>query len=134
MSFLIAVVGLFVGASSTVNCPSYIIEKPVVSDQGSWLVVAESGKRTLQHVGIYLREPVLAAAQVPTSSETTTVSEIVQWKIQRFAGEEVWIGCSYVGTTAMLFRKIPNGVSRCETQYDLLPSGKRLRVHSISCE
>jgi hypothetical protein len=115
-------------------CPSSINEAPSVAGaDAQWTVVASFGERRLEHVGIYLGNLSDYGAQVPDSTKQNAKTETVTWRITRSKGDIFWIGCSYVGTTAMLFQQLDDTVSACVASYDLLRSGKRLRLKSLDC-
>lgn len=115
-------------------CPSSLEETPSVAEQDApWVLVASPGHRPLEHAGLYLGDPREKAAQVPDARKRTRGSESVTWILKPRTNEEVWLGCSYTGTTAMLFRKIGEAVRECTIDYDLLPTGKRLRLNRVSC-
>lgn len=121
-------------AAGEIRCPSSITETPAISnvDQG-WHVVAGSGKRPLERVGIYLGDLAEHGAQVPDSTKRIGLKEKVSWRIVRAPADAFWVGCSYVGTTAMLFQTLDPTVTRCDATYDLLPSGQRQRLSLVDC-
>jgi len=121
--------------AANVVCPPVISEVPVVSSQREpWLVVASRGDRPLKHVGVYLGDPAQQGSLIPDSTKTTSASESVTWHLKHSQDDQLWTGCSYTGTTAMLFNKLDKSISKCVATYDLFPSGKRLRLRSMSCE
>lgn len=121
--------------AATFVCPSFVDEIPAVSSHsGSWLVVAPRGDRPLNHVGIYLGDPVKYGALLPDSAKTSGDAETVTWHLRRSKDDQLWVGCSYAGTSAMLFSKLDGSISKCVASYDLLPSRKRLRLRSMECE
>lgn len=117
-----------------IKCPSFIFEQPTISDSPKeWTVVAKVGERPLEQVGIYLGSLVEAGAQVPDSSQKVKLKEIVTWNIQRSPEDTFWVGCSFVGTSAMMFQKIETKIKSCTATYELLPTGRRQRLLSMSC-
>ena len=97
----------FAAVAAEIHCPASITETPTVStEEKQWLVVATSGVRQLEHVGIYLGNPSEYGAQVPDATKTADKKETVTWRFLRSATDTFWIGCSYLGTTAMLFQKV----------------------------
>lgn len=137
-ALLSALLGLSLRAAPSVateiNCPDSIKEAPSVltADRG-WIVVATRGERPLEQAGIYLGKPAQYGAQVPDSTTKTKKTETVSWRLIRSPTDIFWVGCSYVGTTAMLFRRLDAAVTFCAVSYELLPSGKRLRVSHVDC-
>jgi hypothetical protein len=120
--------------AAEIHCPSSIKETPSVSKKDEqWVVVASSGERLLERVGIYLGTPSEHGAQVPDSENATKKTESVTWRLRRAASDAFWVGCSYVGTTAMLFKKVDTNVTTCVASYDLLPSGRRQRLSTMDC-
>jgi len=117
-----------------IRCPGSITETPSVStaDQG-WNIVAGTGTRPLEHVGIYLGDPADYGAQIPDSTKRIGPQERISWRIVRAPADTFWVGCSYVGTTAMLFQKLDSSITLCVATYDLLPSGKRQRLSTLDC-
>lgn len=117
------------------QCPATIQETPSVqSPDAPWRVVAASGERPLEQVAIYLGPAELLGAQVPDSTRRDKTRETVAWQIVRQADDSFWVGCSYVGTTALLIKPLPASVKRCQVTYALLPNGKRQRVVSLDCQ
>jgi hypothetical protein len=133
-----ALVGLLFKAGSSVateiSCPNSIRETPSVSAADKhWIVVASSGERQLDQAEIYLGKPSEYGAQVPDSTTKKQGREIVSWHLVRSPTDTFWLGCSYVGTTAMLFQRLDSTVTFCAVSYELLPSGKRLRLSHVDC-
>lgn len=121
--------------AGNIACPPLLSETPVVSSpNNSWLVVAARGDRQLKHVGVYLNDPFKQGQLVPDSTKKTSTAETVTWNLTHSKDEQVWIGCSYTGTTAMLFQQLAETASNCVASYDLLRSGKRLRLRSMDCK
>lgn len=117
-----------------ITCPESIAETPAVTvDDKQWTAVTKSGDRPLEGVGVYLGTLSEHGAQVPDSTKKAKRKEIVTWKIKRAPADAFWVGCSYVGTTAMLFQALAPSVTVCVAEYDLLPSGKRQRLSSVNC-
>ena len=120
--------------SVELDCPRVIREKPtVLSDIASWLIVSEPGMRPVAEASIYLGAPHESAVQVPDASTIGNGIELISWNLVRTASDEFWLGCSYTGTSAKLFRKIAIEASECSVRYDLLPSGRRQRLRDVSC-
>lgn len=121
--------------AAEIHCPTSVKETPTVStEEKQWTVVASSGERHLEHVGIYLGDPSEYSAQVPDSTKTVKKKQIVKWRLTRSKTDTFWVGCSYVGTTAMLFQKVDGKATMCVASYDLLPSGRRQRLSAMVCQ
>lgn len=124
-----------VAVAEEIHCPTSVTESPaVVTNEKNWTVVARSGERHLEHVGIYLGTPAEYSAQVPDSTKTLKKKQMVKWQLTRSETDTFWVGCSYLGTTAMLFQKIDAKATTCVASYDLLPSGRRQRPSTMVCE
>lgn len=120
--------------AAEIHCPASITETPTVStEEKQWIVVAIPGERHLERVGIYLGNPSESGAQVPDSTKTIKKKETVTWRLTRSETDTFWVGCSYGGTTAMLFQKVDTSVAACVASYDLLPSGRRQRLSAMIC-
>ncbi len=118
-----------------IKCPSSITEYPTVSiNDNRWTVSALSGERPLEQVGIYLGSLSEYGAQVPDTTNKSKHKETTTWDIRRSPTDAFWIGCSYVGTTAMLLQKIDSNIKTCTATYDLLSSGKRQRLNTFDCQ
>lgn len=121
--------------ATEIHCPASVMETPGVStEEKEWTVIANSGERHLEHVGIYLGAPSEYSAQVPDSTKTVKKKQIVKWRLTRSQTDTFWVGCSYVGTTAMLFQKVDAKATTCVASYDLLPSGRRQRLSAMVCQ
>jgi hypothetical protein len=117
-----------------ISCPRSILEAPSVSaDLPDWQIVASVGERPLEQAGVYLGDPSERGAQVPDATRKKKAYETVTWQLVHSKDDAFWIGCSYGGTTAMLFRKLDPTLKQCQATYDLLPSGRRLHLKAISC-
>jgi hypothetical protein len=121
-------------AATEITCPDSIRETSTVSiNDEQWNVVANSGERLLERVGIYLGTLSEYGAQVPDTTKKSKLQEAVTWNIKRSPTDTFWIGCSFVGTSSMLFQKLDDRVTVCVASYDLLPSGKRQRLNVMDC-
>lgn len=121
--------------ANDVFCPETIIESSRVDGPtGDWLVDASQGVRTLDSVGVYLGDPALRGAQVPDHTRRSKTEETVTWQLARAIGDDFWVGCAYIGTSAMLFKKIAVSDTRCVVKYTLLPTGRRLKLKSFACK
>ena len=118
-----------------VKCPGSITETPIVSiNDKQWTVVANSGERPLEHVGIYLGTLSDYGALVPDSTKKTKRKETITWNIKRSPTDTFWVGCSYIGTTAVLLQKLDFGLKVCVATYDLLSTGRRQRLSTLDCQ
>jgi hypothetical protein len=120
--------------SAEIVCPESITETPVVSNvTSSWVVHVNTGNRPVEHVGIYFGDPDLRGAQIPDMSHKKGDEELVTWKFTRSKSDEYWAGCSYLGTTTMLFQKLDSEATQCVAKYNLLKTGRRLSLQSLVC-
>jgi hypothetical protein len=118
-----------------VQCPAALDEAPAVSSTAAgWEIVSEAGKRPLDQVGLYLFHPRQKSSLVPDGTRRLKSDEVVTWRLTRGPKEEFWVACSYVGTTAMLARKLEPPISECAATYELLRSGQRLRLKNVTCK
>lgn len=123
-----------VADAASIYCPRSIAENPTVSaEDKEWIISSNLGQRQLEHVGIYIGTPSEYGAQAPDSTKTIKKKEMVTWQIRHSATETIWVGCSYIGTTAILFQKLDTSVTECVASYDLLPSRRRQRLSYMDC-
>jgi hypothetical protein len=116
-----------------VKCPVALTETPGVVEPGSgWTVVAVAADRPLESVAIYLGPDNERAAQVPDVNRKKNLVESVTWNLLPHQ-HPYWVGCAYTATSALVFQKLGADLSRCTVSYDLLPSGRRLRVKTLVC-
>ncbi|MBI5256095.1 MAG: hypothetical protein HY855_06315 [Burkholderiales bacterium] len=121
--------------AAPVACPAVLSEVPSVSPVApGWTVLAQPGDRPLEQAGVYLGAPEQRGALTPDTVQRDKQHEQLRWQLHRKAGDEFWIGCSYQGTTAMVFRKLESTTTRCQARYALLPTGRRLRLDSLDCD
>ena len=124
----------FAAQAGTLQCPRSITEKPAVAPANApWSVVASSGERPLDHAGIYIAIGSEYGAQVPDATRTANREEHVKWRMPSAATETYWVGCSYVGTTAMLVMRLKPTFESCVATYALLSTGKRQGLKNIDC-
>ncbi len=122
------------GNATELACPDAILETPsAATTQGPWRLAAAAGERPLDHAGIYLGAPGQLEAQVPDFTRKKQHTETVTWRLKRADGDRYWIGCSYVGTTAMMVRPVEPGIQECEATYELLRTGRRQRLKGMAC-
>jgi hypothetical protein len=120
--------------ATTMECPRSIVERPNVSPSSpEWAIVATTGERAVEHVGVYISVASEYGAQVPDSTRTVNREELVSWRLPSANTGRYWIGCSYNGTTAKLFTPLKADTVICVAAYALLPTGKRLRLKNINC-
>lgn len=117
------------------TCPATLLERPELQrEEKPWQLISHAAERPLEQVGILLGPADEAGALVPSSSRKSRAVEKVVWEIVRSAGDQLWIGCSYTGTTAKALLALPATASRCTVSYALLPSGKRSRIEAVACQ
>lgn len=122
-------------AAADLACPvSLSVRQTAVNVSAEWEATSVSESVHLDHVAFYLKHPKEGGALVPDKSAKQKGEERVTWNFVRGPGDEFWLGCLYTGTTIILAQKLKPDVSQCVVQYDLLPSGSRLRVKAISCK
>jgi hypothetical protein len=122
------------GHAAETACPAAIVETPSVAlTDDAWQLAAAPGERPLEHAGIYLGALAQLGAQVPDSTRKKQLTETVTWRLRRADADQFWIGCSYVGTTALLARPIAPGATECVVSYELLRTGRRQRLTGIAC-
>ena len=98
-----------------------------------WEAISSAEPLSLERVALYLGNPKEGGVLVPDKTDKQGGVERLTWTFARRPSDEFWLGCSYTGTTVILAQKLKRDVSQCVVQYDLLPSGSRLRVKAISC-
>ncbi len=118
-----------------IHCPASISETPLVSiSDETWTVAAKKGERPLEQVGIYLGSISEYGAQVPDLTKKAKLQETVMWKLVRLPKDNFWVGCAYVGTSAILLKKLDPSLQQCVATYTLLPTGKRQRLNTFECQ
>jgi hypothetical protein len=118
-----------------IQCPSALDETPAVkSNVAGWDTVAEGAKRPLDQVGLYLFHPSKKSSLVPDATRRGKSEEVVNWQLVRGPNDEFWVACSYVGTSALLVKKLEPAISQCAATYELLPNGNRLRLRGMTCK
>lgn len=118
-----------------IHCPESISETPSVSiNDKTWTVVTKTGERSIEHVGIYLGTVSEYGAQDPDSTKKVRLRETVTWNIVRSPTDGFWVGCTYVGTTAILLKKLDPEIKQCVAIYELLPTGRRQRLITFGCQ
>lgn len=123
------------GLSEEIFCPASITETPSVSAvDAAWTVQSVEGIRPLERVGIYFGDPSQRGAQVPDATRKIRSTEVVIWRLAEAPSDEYWVGCSYVGTTALMFQRVHSNVRECMATYRLLPTGRRLGLKSMTCK
>ena len=136
MLMLASLMSLVTGcAAANLSCPESINEVPSLQDTPSpWTPLVEQGSRHLDQVAVYFGHPNQRGAQVPDRSLKNKVEETVIWGVSASGGGQYWVGCSYVGTTALLITQVASSARECRAQYTLLPTGKRLKLRAFTCE
>jgi hypothetical protein len=120
---------------SDLVCPTTVTVKPSVQSIGpEWKSIESSSTLSLERVAFFLKDPSGAGALVPNSTKKLKGEEREVWTFVRATGDVFWLSCVYHDTTAMLARRLDPTISQCEVLYDLLPTGRRLRVKAITCK
>lgn len=88
----------------------------------------------MDQAGIYIGIGAEYGAQVPDTTRKSNREERVNWRMPSPATETYWVGCSYVGTTALLVIKLKPTIEACVATYTLLPTGRRQRLKNIDCQ
>ena len=121
-------------AAADLNCPDAITETPTVQDAPTpWVFQGDQGRRHLDQVAVYFGHPNERGVQIPDKIIKSKSGEIVVWLISATKGEQYWVGCSYLGTTAVLISPIEILTRGCSARYSVLPTGKRLKLLSFTC-
>ena len=116
------------------SCPEAITETPTVHEAPKpWVFQGDQGLRPLDQVAVYFGHPNQRGAQIPNKHLKSKSEEIVVWQISATNGEQYWVGCSYLGTTAALISPIESITRDCTARYSVLPTGKRLKLLSFTC-
>ena len=128
--------------AANIVCPHSIVETANVStEEKGWTVVAPTGKRRLHDVDIYfgsISNHLELGKQVPDSETSSKIKETVTWVLPRDKDENdtrtYWIGCSYLDTSAVLFKKVDATVTTCVATYDFVPGGgSKPQLSSMIC-
>jgi hypothetical protein len=129
---------LFASSSATAadfTCPASVsVRQTVVNVPTGWEGTSGSDAPHFDRVSFYLKHPKDGGALVPDRTEKRSGVESVTWNFVRGPRDEFWLGCLYTGTTVILAQRLNTNISQCVVQYDLLPSGVRLRLKIISCK
>ena len=136
MVMLASLLSLVTGcAAANLSCPEAITETPTLQNAPKpWAPLVEQGSRHLDQVAVYFGHPNQHGAQVPDRSLKNKTEETVIWAVSASGGEQYWVGCSYVGTTALLVTPVASSARECRARYTLLPTGKRLKLQAFTCE
>lgn len=125
---------LFSGASD-LNCPGTLpVQQTATAIPAGWDAVQIDRQELIDKVSFYLSHPSSGGALVPDKTQKTGSEERVIWTFTRKPGDDFWMACSYINTSVLLTRKLGSDVSECMVSYDLLPSGKRLRLKGVLCK
>lgn len=123
------------GAAADLSCPDVITETPTVQEASKpWVSLGEQGLRRLDHVAVYFGHPNRRGAQIPDKTLRSKSEEVVIWLVSATKDEQFWVGCAYLGTTALLITPIESVARDCRARYTLLPTGKRLKLQSFTCQ
>ncbi|MDR0777376.1 MAG: hypothetical protein LBE81_12175 [Azonexus sp.] len=124
--------------SAVIDCPESIVETPSVSiNDKIWTVVAKTGERPLEQVGIYQSRTDTAdvyGAQVPDSTKTTKRQEVSTWNLVRSPTDTFWVGCSYVGTTAIVLKRLDPDTKKCVATYEPNPPSRWKKLSVFRCQ
>lgn len=132
--------GILIAANAAhateIQCPETLTETPSVqSPDPRWTVLTKTAERPVNQAGIYLVADGEYSAQIPDSThQTGRREERVTWRMTGSPNEKFAVGCSYTGTTAMLYKPIEAVAKRCVVTYALLPTGRRQRLQSVKCD
>jgi hypothetical protein len=120
--------------AAAIECPGSITEAPTVAvPNAAWSVVAKSGERPLDQAGIYIVIGTEYGSQVPDVIRKAKREEHVSWRMPSPTTERYWLGCSYLGTTALLMIELDPAIKSCVATYTLLKTGRRQQLKNIDC-
>ena len=120
--------------AAEIACPRSIVETPSVGgDTTGWQVLAEGGTRPLRQVEVYFGEPAQRASQVPDLHRRKTRGETQVWILRRAPGDVFHVACAYEGTTALLWRAVPDDARRCTARYERLKGVRAPRLVDMIC-
>jgi hypothetical protein len=124
---------LCLDAQNFVCPPTLPVQQVAAHVPSGWNAISLSESPSLDRVAFYLSDPTEGASLVPDGRRVTKNEEQVTWTFKHSSGDEFWLGCIYVGSRILLAKKLTSTVTACTVGYDLLPSGSRLRIKSITC-
>jgi hypothetical protein len=125
-----------ISVSEELNCPSSLQETPAATtDDPRWVLVTPAGRRSLDRVNLYVGNPPELSKMVPPSTRKIVGgTETFTWELLRSSTPTYWVGCTYVNTTAVLFRRVDTSASRCVAMFDVSRSGGVSLFNSMVCK
>ncbi len=113
-----AVAGLEVRAQE-IRCPAEVeVRQSAGAVPAGWMAGQSQMPTRLESVTFYIGPPEERASLVPDTSKRRGGALTSTWRFARGSKELFWVSCSYVGTTVVLSRALPAGVSGCTVEYD----------------
>jgi hypothetical protein len=130
----LALAGLCLAADE-VSCPDTIkVDQKAIPPSPEWDVSYSALSHQLEMVTFFSGHPRDNASLVYDKRSKTKSGWVGTWIFPKDA-DSYWIRCSYTGTRAELFRRLPNSVSVCRVTYDErphFPSGLPV-IRKIEC-
>jgi hypothetical protein len=121
--------------SEDFTCPASLsVQQTAAKVPSGWEAIPSSEPAHLDRIAFYLHNPKIGGALVPDKTSDQKGEARDTWNFIANPGDDFWLGCVYTGSSLVLAQKLKAGISQCVVRYDLLPSGSRLRVKSISCK
>lgn len=126
-------VNTFCFAAEPVTCPATIatrqeLKAPVFG----WTATQGSASGDLAGITFYDGTPAEGASLVYDKITRGKAEQTATWTFAPRTGRQIWIGCSYSGTSIQLTKSLPASVTTCSVVYDPnqqiagLPSIKRI--------
>ncbi len=116
------------------RCPATLAQAPVADGvPPGWVVHGSAGELALQRALFYDGDPVGLGARAPDATRRSGLTETSTWLFGPADSAQVWIGCLYRDTTAVVARPLPGGLRQCTTTLRLTALGDPAGPVSVQC-
>ncbi len=123
-------------AAEPVSCPDTIsVHQELAAPVGDWKSIVDDAPIRLAGVTFYDGAPEKKISLVNDSSSKNGSKQIAVWHFQPDAKREIWIACSYSGTSVVLATPLPAATTACLVTYETRQRIAGLpAIEKISCE
>ena len=106
-------------AGDTAACPKAIaVQQQLTSAAPGWTALLDDAPHQLAGITFYDGTPQEKASLVYDSIKKSAGKQKASWEFASTGHRQIWIACSYSGTSVQLGQALPAGMKSCEVEYD----------------
>jgi len=127
---------LSAGEPQKVGCPDQVqvVDAQLAKPIEGWNTTLDTTPHRLTSVTFFDGTPEEQASLVPDRESHTRTSKTAVWLLKGKPERAYWLGCYYSGTSLILSRALPSGLTECTITYSSSEKIEgRAAIKTISC-